>query len=345
MSSLESDDPVKPTLSVNGCAVLIVDDIDVNRLVLEQLLRNSDAVIYSAESAEAAFQILDGAHVDVILMDLRMPKINGIEATRIIRAKSDPVLASTPIIAVSADVTPEQHEACRQAGVNDFLAKPVLHQDLVELLRRYKPASEEPAKEPDLEAGGQEQSVKADPVEQPQEPVEQIAENIGLVGRPANDIDHGAAISNENGQPKDEGDGWPDFESVALSNEAAEIPLLDQDVLDSLRSVIPPQRLIALLSSFRSASNDLLQELVDAVEAGSISRIRDHAHALKGTSSSVGLKRLAHLCFEVQSACDSDEEGEVYDSVAAIASAYNDSLDGLDNMVRLLEDESSNTQH
>lgn len=324
-------------ISVNQCAVLIVDDIDVNRLVLDQLLRNTDAVTYLAESAEEAFKILDTSHIDVILMDLRMPKISGIEATKIIRAKSDPVLAATPIIAVSADVTPEQNEACRHAGVNDFLAKPVLHQDLVDLLRRYKPAllddvSTVPV---ELKRGGA--VLEASRTE--------TANNDAVAPIGPSAAGSSNALS-QNGTGQMGTDISEPFDDSGITlGEAEHVSLLDLDVLDSLRSVIPPERLVALLSSFRSASNDLLKELVEAVEAGSVARIRDHAHALKGTSSSVGLKRLAHLCFEVQNACDQQDERAVYDSVAAIALAYNESLNSLDNVVQLLESGSTSAPH
>ncbi|MDJ0683816.1 MAG: response regulator [Alphaproteobacteria bacterium] len=127
---MTSDDRLDPSV----CRVLIVDDIAVNRTILEQLLRGAKAQALSAPGAEEAFEILKSEPIDVVLMDLRMPQIDGVEAARRIRRDKFGGRGDVPIVAVSADITPRQREECRSVGINAFLAKPVMREDLIRIL-------------------------------------------------------------------------------------------------------------------------------------------------------------------------------------------------------------------
>ena len=122
---------------VAGRRVVIVDDNRMNILVLERFLARVGVQSRSFESARAAIAALRAEGADVVLMDLYMPEMNGAEATREIR--QSPGLERIPILAVSASVTPQERELCREAGMNDFVAKPIEPLILIETIKRHLP--------------------------------------------------------------------------------------------------------------------------------------------------------------------------------------------------------------
>jgi CheY-like chemotaxis protein len=108
-----------------GRAALVVDDSDFNRSVLKARLRDLGMLVQEARHGHEALQMLDdGARPQVILMDMQMPGISGIETTRALRARPAP-LNSIPVIAVSANDLPRFRDTALQAGVDAYLAKPL----------------------------------------------------------------------------------------------------------------------------------------------------------------------------------------------------------------------------
>jgi CheY-like chemotaxis protein len=118
-----------------GLTVLVVDDNAVNRLVAQRLLQRSGCVVESAADGQGAMHALATGRFDLVLMDVHMPGMDGLELTRRIRAEGR--AAGVPIIGVSASAASEDAEGCKQAGMNDFLAKPVTHERLVATLLRH----------------------------------------------------------------------------------------------------------------------------------------------------------------------------------------------------------------
>jgi len=106
--------------------VLIVDDHPVNREMMRLMLAAADCeTVEAADGVEAVEQAQSG-DFDLILMDLRMPRLDGLAATERIRALDTPV-AAAPILAVTADAMPEDAARCRNAGMDGHLAKPITH--------------------------------------------------------------------------------------------------------------------------------------------------------------------------------------------------------------------------
>ena len=118
--------------------ILAVDDDVSSHDVLRTLLEPSDCKLVCVPNGQFALEALKENLFDLILMDIRMPAMNGIEATRSIRNSGKPY-ADIPIVAVTADVAPETQEMCLAAGVDEFVAKPVSIKALLEAFDRLDP--------------------------------------------------------------------------------------------------------------------------------------------------------------------------------------------------------------
>ena len=126
---------------ISRLRILVAEDNEVNRLVMEAILGQLGHDVQFAVDGVEAVQMANLHHWDIVLMDLHMPELDGLEATRAIRAGSDTVKAAVPIVALTADVFEETRRRCAAVGVSDFLTKPVSVADLKECLERISPTA------------------------------------------------------------------------------------------------------------------------------------------------------------------------------------------------------------
>lgn len=134
------DLPAGPRLPLT---VMAVDDNPANLKLIGTLLEEQVQHIVLCDSAEQAIREAQRQKLDVILMDIQMPEIDGIRASEIIR--NLPLHASTPIVAVTAHAIDGEREQLIKAGMNDYLAKPIDESKLSRLLARYAPPPRLPA--------------------------------------------------------------------------------------------------------------------------------------------------------------------------------------------------------
>lgn len=123
--------------ALQGLRVLLVEDNDLNAEIAQFTLGHAGAVVTHAKDGESAVEMFTASaphEYDVVLMDIMMPGIDGLEATRRIRALDREDAALTPIIAVSANAFADDRRLSREAGMNAHLSKPVSSQELVEAL-------------------------------------------------------------------------------------------------------------------------------------------------------------------------------------------------------------------
>ncbi len=135
--------------------MLLVEDNAVNRMVAEQLLRVFQCDVRNAADGEQALLALRQGGIDVVLMDCQMPVLDGYAATRQWRSEEAAQgRACLPIIAMTANAMAGDRERCLQAGMDDYLSKPINRETLHALLQRWgeAPASVEPS-HARLEAG------------------------------------------------------------------------------------------------------------------------------------------------------------------------------------------------
>ena len=109
--------------TIGGAKVLVVDDNEINQQVAKDLLENVGVYIDIAHNGIEALQLVAKQRYDAVLMDLQMPEMDGFTATR--RIRNNPRFKDLPIIALTADALGSHRVECRQAGMNDFISKPV----------------------------------------------------------------------------------------------------------------------------------------------------------------------------------------------------------------------------
>ena len=118
---------------------MVVDDNHINRLLLSKVIAKWGATADFAENGVQAIEKIEAnRNYDVVLMDVYMPEMGGIEATEIIRSKTDPYLQQLPIIALTASMMPGERAEMDEAGMNDFVLKPFDPQSLLEKLSVYQ---------------------------------------------------------------------------------------------------------------------------------------------------------------------------------------------------------------
>jgi signal transduction histidine kinase len=123
----------------SGKCILLAEDIEINRQIVSALLEDTNVTIEIAENGRRACELFaaDPQKYRLIFMDIQMPEIDGLEATRLIRAMPLPEAKTVPIVALTANAFPEDVEKCKAAGMNDHIAKPVDFNLLIQSMNKY----------------------------------------------------------------------------------------------------------------------------------------------------------------------------------------------------------------
>lgn len=130
------DLPAKETFLINNDMlsnkkILVVDDNNMNRLVAKTILSNFGAITLEAINGREAVDLLKQQDIDLVLMDIQMPVMGGMEATRIIRKE---VSQTLPVIALTANAIKGDNEKCLDGGMNAYLSKPFKEEDLLHIV-------------------------------------------------------------------------------------------------------------------------------------------------------------------------------------------------------------------
>jgi CheY-like chemotaxis protein/HPt (histidine-containing phosphotransfer) domain-containing protein len=184
----EGADPASHALALGagvgeGATILLAEDNLVNRMVAKAMLEKAGhRVEVAGNGIEALERVLQGG-VDLVLMDVQMPEMDGVEATRRIRASQDPG-ARVPIVALTAHAYGEEEARCREAGMDAFLSKPFHAQDLLRLVGRWLTLGSSTAPEAagDSEADAPDAPAEADAPAPPPVDVESFRAGLAEAG-------------------------------------------------------------------------------------------------------------------------------------------------------------------
>jgi len=139
-STRESHCELPPALCANlaavrGARILLVEDNDINQIVATELLQDAGVVVDIAENGQVALDRIDAGRYDLVLMDMQMPVMGGVCATREIRRL--PRHRNLPIVAMTANAMTQDRQRCLEAGMNDFLSKPIEPDEMWAILLKW----------------------------------------------------------------------------------------------------------------------------------------------------------------------------------------------------------------
>jgi two-component system cell cycle response regulator DivK len=122
---------------VSQQTILYVEDNEYNRKIVRQLLGRTSFRLLEAADGETGVAMALTERPDLILMDVQLPKISGLEATR--RLRADPATAATPIVVITSFALSGDDTKARDAGASAYLAKPYSPRDLLAMIRKFLP--------------------------------------------------------------------------------------------------------------------------------------------------------------------------------------------------------------
>lgn len=117
--------------------VLVCEDNEINQLVFKNLLEASGISYAIAGDGELGIELYNTLHPRLVLMDISMPRLNGLDTTRHIREIEDRVGIHTPIIGVTAHAMPADMEACIDAGMDEYVPKPISPMSLLDKINAW----------------------------------------------------------------------------------------------------------------------------------------------------------------------------------------------------------------
>jgi CheY-like chemotaxis protein len=124
---------------LEGKKILVAEDNKINFFVANKFLSGWGVNVTHAENGKIALDILEKEDFDLIIMDLHMPVMDGIEATRVIRKSDNPRINSIPVVALTAAIMSENHDKIDDLNINDYVLKPFKPRDLFDkILRNIK---------------------------------------------------------------------------------------------------------------------------------------------------------------------------------------------------------------
>ena len=133
--NFEKSKNIKEIIELKKHTVLVVDDIEVNRELIVQMLNQHGIKTLEAHDGLEALDIIEKEEIDLIFMDISMPKLNGLELTK--KLKSDENYKDIPVVIVSANVLKTDEQKALQSGADGFLAKPIDEVKFYKLIKKY----------------------------------------------------------------------------------------------------------------------------------------------------------------------------------------------------------------
>ncbi|WP_419211555.1 ATP-binding protein [Maribacter sp. X9] len=131
-------DLIKGKEALAGTEILVFEDNLMNQHLIKEQLTKWGCKVYTPVDSKKGMALLTTKNIDLILMDLKMPNLNGFEISKEIRNHADSRIKTVPIVAFSADFTEQDGEDCKAIGINDFLLKPYTLHELMTIIRKNK---------------------------------------------------------------------------------------------------------------------------------------------------------------------------------------------------------------
>ena len=257
--------------------VLLVEDNEINRMVAEGILQNLQIECISVANGLEAVEMAKKLHFDVILMDVQMPKMDGLDATRAIRDwEKNTQRPSVPIIAMTASVLVEDRAACFEAGMDDYIAKPVDPMLFAEKLNYWITVDK------NISNHGKIQRLEEEEEEEEEEEHYPDLTNLDL------SLMFDTPIEEQ------------DLEEQDLEEQdLEEYPLFNADMF--VERMSNDKELAVMISeAFCDDMPNQLQKLSKAAKGSDIDLVRKFAHTIKGASSNINAERMREIATNIE---------------------------------------------
>ena len=315
----EPDTPRAPHPSVTGRTpqesrrslhILLAEDHEMNQKLAVRMLEKWGHRVTVARNGREVIKAIEDASFDLVLMDCQMPEVDGYEATRAIREMETD--SHLPIIAMTAHAMAGDREKCLQAGMDDYLPKPIRQDrlfDLIESLREGMDANAVPDGESRRVAGGGDETVERESPRVPKDDGNGQAirrARVPLAVVPA-------AKRTADRSPR---------ATLSLHREVrgASRPRAGRDPLrsdDRIVITVDPD-LDDLVPEFLENCDTYVQQMRDALDRGDYETVRDVGHGLKGAGGSYGFDTITDLGKAIEEAAKKADATEVANSVTAL---------------------------
>jgi signal transduction histidine kinase/CheY-like chemotaxis protein len=301
--------------------LLVVEDNEINRKVLQNMLEKESHIVTVAESGEMGLEVFGSKEFDAVFMDINLSGMNGLEVARMIR--SMPGRAGvTPIIALTGNVAEEDIQSFYKAGFNGFLAKPIDYDRLFRMLADIRQG--------ELEAQAEAKAAAEAVIPEEDRPLEMTPQDTSDWDSEPDDSSSNEYSSRENdsyARAKPEEDISPlhkFLQEQDMQNEQPPSPpppppppepvaptidftaVFDMKMLDGLLRSLGKDQMKELLDGFIEKTDEIVVALQEASKTNDKQSMYERAHELKGMAANFGMKDLAKIATVVEKAAQND---------------------------------------
>ncbi|TVQ82365.1 MAG: hybrid sensor histidine kinase/response regulator [Micavibrio sp.] len=270
--------------------IMVVDDNAVNQKVVKGLLDKYGHNVRTFSQASKAIETLSGqADVNLVLMDMEMPEMDGVTATQKIRSSGVAHMKAVPIIAMTGNVMEEDIKRCRDAGMNGYLAKPIDEEKLQRILAQI-------AQKLDAKASTPPQSAAVQQEKQPT-PAAEAARQPQTPAQPVEAQQQQQPDTKETQQPPAE---EPETPAEAPAGLPERPELYDKAMLESLREALDPADFESMMNDLYEKSDELIAGLKQAAEAQDAKALFGYGHDLKGMTANFGMSGISKTAAAIE---------------------------------------------
>ncbi|MEH6631121.1 MAG: ATP-binding protein [Halopseudomonas aestusnigri] len=281
-----------------GLNILVAEDNDVNAMIARAFLEKSGHSVRIAVDGLRAIEEVISSLPDLIFMDIHMPEMNGIEATKAIRLMEN--CADIPIIGLTAEAFEDRHDQFISEGMNGVLTKPFSEDQMHTSVVKYGVSAIVAAEkrkltnEVKMETSGFETYSK--------EPLSSIGEALSLdVGEDG--VQSGLGVSQNCGEQQNGFTSITSAELLKFKKEAEEVPLGNDDKIDRLIMALGIESFASVLEPAPDNLNSLIVSLAKGVEDKNIQMIKEASHAIRGVTASLCAQRVSSVAGIMEQNC------------------------------------------
>jgi len=296
--------------------ILLVEDNPTNQQLMQFILGKAGYGVEVASNGLEALQKVAEQRYDVILMDCQMPEMDGFEATRRIRGMEVSQGSHTPILAMTANVMQGYRERCFEAGMDDYISKPIQPKEMLAWLEGWLQRG--------MKASGRMAQAQKNADEQRSRKIQAVA--------PASAASAEHAFQGAAGQGQSES-LEPPAPLPSAHHPAGPNAAIDPTILECLmEDEVGKELALELIQSFTTRTPEFLDEIDQAGQAGDWETVAGLAHKFVSTSGSVGAVGCAKVLKQLEAACRLGELDEVPSLLLGVRAELDRALAGLEQI-------------